>query len=549
VIEIGSVVNGKYQLTRLVGDGGMGSVYEAMHTVLGTRVAIKVLHPELAKRSGLVERFLQEARVAAQIRSPHVVQVTDVDRTPDGYAYIVMELLEGEPLSAVLDRERRLPVATASEYTLQILEALEAAHALHVIHRDLKPENVFVTFAAGRPVLKLIDFGIAKARRTDPQQRNLTVAGVVMGTAEYMAPEQARSADKVDPRSDLYAVGVMLYEMLSGVRPVQGDDARVIALKVERGEVAPLVQSAPDVPRELAGLVHRAMAARPELRFATATEMRLALEKASNARRPGTAPVPGPAAGPPQGGPGPEAALGTGTLKNVQAHDLPLRSATGPGGHGTAAASSPGPRTDAEGPHTERAPPPPAALTGQMPVAYAGPAVPPAPHHEGGRRAGGGGAGRIAALVALPILLGAGVVLVLMATGTWSFGSQPGDPTSNPSQTAQDAGPPPVTITTTTTPVVMTTTAPGTVPTLAPTGPARPGPGPGPHPSSSGHPQHPPAQADDGGAPQQQPFLFPTTIPGIPSGVIPFPTELPTNFPWPGQPQPPPAPTHSSGSI
>ena len=150
-----------------------------------------------------------------------------------------MELLEGEPLSTVLDRQRRLPVPTACEYTLQILAALEAAHALGVIHRDLKPENVFVTFAAGRPVLKLIDFGIAKARRTDPQQKNLTVAGVVMGTAEYMAPEQARSADKVDARADIYAVGVMLYEMLAGSRPVQGDDARVIALKVERGEVVP----------------------------------------------------------------------------------------------------------------------------------------------------------------------------------------------------------------------------------------------------------------------------------------------------------------------
>jgi len=139
VIGIGSVVNGKYRLTRLLGDGGMGSVYEAEHTVLGTRVAIKVLHPELAGRSGLVERFLQEARVAAQIRSPHVVHVTDVDRTSDGHAYIVMDLLEGEPLSSVLDRQHKLPTGTACEYALQILAALEAAHALGVIHRDLKP--------------------------------------------------------------------------------------------------------------------------------------------------------------------------------------------------------------------------------------------------------------------------------------------------------------------------------------------------------------------------------------------------------------------------
>src|SRR6202142_827568 len=200
----------------------MGSVYEAHHAVLGTRVAIKVLHADLARRTGLVERFLQEARVAAQIRNPHVVQVTDVDRTSEGQAYIVRELLEGEPLSSVLERQAKLPIPTACDYTLQVLSALEAAHALGVIHRDLKPENVFLTFAGGKPVLKLIDFGIAKARRTDPQQRNLTVAGVVMGTAEYMAPEQARSADQVDARSDLYAVGVMLYEMIGGARPVSG---------------------------------------------------------------------------------------------------------------------------------------------------------------------------------------------------------------------------------------------------------------------------------------------------------------------------------------
>jgi eukaryotic-like serine/threonine-protein kinase len=541
LIEIGSVVNGKYRLTRLVGDGGMGSVYEAQHTVLGTRVAIKVLHPELAKRTGLVERFLQEARVAAQIRSAHVVQVTDVDRTPDGYAYIVMELLEGEPLSSVLDRQRRLPVGTACEYTLQILEALEAAHALHVIHRDLKPENVFVTFVAGGPVLKLIDFGIAKARRTDPQQRNLTVAGVVMGTAEYMAPEQARSADKVDPRSDLYAVGVMLYEMLSGVRPVQGEDARIIALKVERGEIAPLVQSAPDVPREIAGLVHRAMAARPELRFATATEMRLALEKVSGARRPAISGIHGPP-GPPVAAP-----QGTGTLKNVPADQVLAAvrtgTGTGPGGQNL------GPPTDHDAPvHTERAPPIGTAMPPMSPATpvYAGVAMPPSPAHEPHRRQGAG-AGRIAALVALPILLGAGVVLVLMATGTWSFGSsQPG---SGPSSTAVDAGPP---VAIMTTPTVQTAPTPTNVPTLTPTRYTPTGPGARPSTSNRPSPQSPQTQ-DAGAAPEPQPlnpFVLPSTLPGIPSV---FPTAFPTVFPWPGgpapSPAPPAAPTQSSGSI
>ena len=127
MIDVGSVIGNKYRLLRLVGEGGMGAVYEAEHMGLGASVAIKVLHPELARRAGLVERFLQEARVAAQIRSPHVVHVADVDRTPEGQAYIVMELLEGEPLSAALQRERRLPVAVACEYAAQILDALEVA--------------------------------------------------------------------------------------------------------------------------------------------------------------------------------------------------------------------------------------------------------------------------------------------------------------------------------------------------------------------------------------------------------------------------------------
>ena len=137
MLSIGDTIGGKYRLLRLLGDGGMGAVYEARHEMLGTRVAVKVLHADLVRRSGLVDRFLQEARVAAQIRSPHVVHVTDVERTPEGLAYIVMELLEGEPLSALLDRQGKVPLATACGYTVQILEALEAAHALGVVHRDL----------------------------------------------------------------------------------------------------------------------------------------------------------------------------------------------------------------------------------------------------------------------------------------------------------------------------------------------------------------------------------------------------------------------------
>ncbi len=411
MIGPGALVSGKYRILRLVGDGGMGTVYEAQHEVLGTRVAIKVLHPELLRRSGLVERFLQEARVVAKIRSPHVVQVIDVDRTPDaGDAYIVMELLEGEALSSVIDRQRKLAASTACEYTTQILEALEAAHSLGVIHRDLKPENVFVTFVAGKPVLKLIDFGIAKLRAEDgaPARKNLTVAGVVMGTAEYMAPEQARSAGEVDARADLYAVGVMLYEMLAGVRPVNGDDARILALKVERGEVVPLVQVAPEVPRELAGFVHRAMAPRPELRFPTATEMRIALAAAMSGKKGPTAAM--PASPGVVGVPGaPPDDLGTGTLKGANAGDV-YGNAPGPAG---ATNYAPPPDMSDRPPDTQRAPPTNVAMQAYMPAppmqAYAPPPV-PSPHR---RKKGGGG--KIALLIAIPLLLGAGSVAAYVA--------------------------------------------------------------------------------------------------------------------------------------
>jgi eukaryotic-like serine/threonine-protein kinase len=527
VIDIGSVVNGKYRLVRILGDGGMGSVYEAQHTVLGTRVAVKVLHPDLVRRTGLVERFLQEARVAAQIRSPHVVQVIDVDRTPEGHAYIVMELLEGEPLSGVLDRQRRLPVGTACEYTMQVLAALEAAHSLGVVHRDLKPENVFVTFAGGRPVLKLIDFGIAKARRLDPRQKNLTVAGVVMGTAEYMAPEQARGADTVDARADLYAVGVLLYEMIAGARPVKADggaDARIIALKVERGEVIPLLQVAPQTPRDVAGLVHHAMAARADMRFSTATEMRLALEGAMTGKRPST----GARVAAPGLGSGGTVAMQGPAQRNTAASSSPPAVAMGATSPANAA-SEPEPHVD-----TVRAPPIAPALT---PAAYAGvgmPVMASVPNQDSRRRR----RVPLGALIGLSLLLGASVVGILVGTGTLASSSPPAEPVSGPAATSLATLPP----ATTAAPEATTAAGPSQVPTLSTT---RAVPS-GARPVASNRPAAS-ADADAGPAP----FVFPTSLPSVfppfPS-VFPlpagFPSALPSGFPssFPGWPSLPTAP-------
>ncbi|MGA3122895.1 MAG: protein kinase [Polyangiaceae bacterium] len=524
VIDVGSVINGKYRLVRPLGDGGMGSVYEAQHAMLGTRVAVKLLHPELGRRTGLVERFLQEARVAAQIRSPHVVQVTDVDRTPDGHAYIVMELLEGESLSSILDRQRKLAVATACEYAGQILRALEAAHALGVIHRDLKPENVFVTFAAGKPILKLIDFGIAKVRRTELQQRNLTVAGVVMGTAEYMAPEQARSADRVDARSDLYAVGVMLYEMIAGVRPVGGADARVIAIKVEQGDVVPLVQAATETPREIAGLVHRAMAARPELRFPTATDMRLTLESALGRR------------------------FTSGPSLPSRAH--PGKTVDLTGGRVAAPSTGDGLRTASAGivesePHVDtiRAPPIATALT---PSSYGGAleiaASPIRMAHPDRTRAA------MVALLALSLVLGVG--LIALWVGTRGANSGGGFPAPLTAVDSVPTNAPPVA--TTEVPPALTRTD---VPVLAPTrsslaAPSRPTSPARPAVSAAGAaaPASPiafPSMLPNGLPPFPAgfPSVLPTALP-LPSGFPAIPSSLPSGFPstlpaWPTMPAPP----------
>jgi serine/threonine-protein kinase len=255
----------------------MGSVFEATHEYLGSAVALKFLNPELAERPGLIARFLQEARVSASIRSAHVVQVSDVDQTVEGLPYLVMELLEGESLQQRLNREQKLPMGTALEYAAQILNGLEVAHARSIVHRDLKPDNVYVVPTAHGSLLKLLDFGIAKLRTIAELQRGLTRPGALMGTPEYMAPEQAISADAVDHRADLYAVGVILFEMIAGCRPVQVDEPHVMAAMVLSGRVRRLADVAPGVPSTLSDAVARALAGRAEDRFGSAAEMRGAL--------------------------------------------------------------------------------------------------------------------------------------------------------------------------------------------------------------------------------------------------------------------------------
>ncbi|MEZ4298069.1 MAG: protein kinase [Polyangiaceae bacterium] len=295
--QVGQVIHNKYRLIRLIGDGGMGSVFEARHEVLGTTVALKFLHPELSRRSGLVQRFLQEARVSAQIQSPHVVRVTDVDQNETGQAFIVMEYLEGKTLQTLYEElyhaRQRLSYGDALEYAMQMLEGVEAAHNAGVVHRDLKPDNVIITRGKkNEPLLKLLDFGIAKLKVTGQLDRGLTRPGIIMGTPEYMAPEQAYSADAVDARADIFSLGVMTFEMLAGRRPVGGDEPHQIATAYLTRNIAKLLDLAPHVPAELAAAIHRAMGPKPEDRWSSVAELRTAIEPFWMATRPSATPVP-----------------------------------------------------------------------------------------------------------------------------------------------------------------------------------------------------------------------------------------------------------------
>ncbi len=217
----GAVVDGKYRLEKALGEGGMGVVVLATHVALEQRVAIKFLHPEATRSKEAVERFQREAKVAAKVRSEHVARVSDVGRAqPGNVPYIVMEYLDGVDLGDLIDREGRLPVEEACEIVLQACEALAEVHAAGIVHRDLKPSNLFVTRRAdGAPCVKLLDFGISKFT-VHPDDTNadpsLTATATIMGSPSYMSPEQLKSTKEVDARTDIWSLGAVLYEALTG---------------------------------------------------------------------------------------------------------------------------------------------------------------------------------------------------------------------------------------------------------------------------------------------------------------------------------------------
>lgn len=265
---------GKYQLVRVLGEGGMGVVYEAEHVRLKQRVALKMLLPELLRADDLVQRFEREARASSQLRSRHTARVVDVDHTPDGVPYMVMEFLEGRDLDAELQVRRALPMEEAVDYLLQASGAMDEAHALGIVHRDLKPSNIFLAREHdGRCVAKILDFGISKV--SSEGDSKLTSAEAVMGTAMYMAPEQVRSSRNVDARADIWSLGVILYELLAGRAPFVGTPTQVVA-SIVTDDPAPL-QELVQVPPALAAVVARCLTRDPARRFQSVRELMAAL--------------------------------------------------------------------------------------------------------------------------------------------------------------------------------------------------------------------------------------------------------------------------------
>lgn len=262
----GTILSGRYRLVRAIGSGGMGAVYEAEHLKLRQRVAIKLLHPSLTGRPDIVARFEREARAATQLTSPHVARVTDVDVTPDGAPYMVMEFLEGRDLSKELAQTGPLPISTAVGFVLQACDAMIEAHALGIVHRDLKPGNLFLAEAGGRRTLKVLDFGISKVA-SDTDEPSLTSTFSALGTALYMSPEQVRSAKKVDLRSDIWSLGVILFEALAGRTPFEGESATSVAASIVADPLPSLRALRPDLPEALEAVVYGALTKDREQRY------------------------------------------------------------------------------------------------------------------------------------------------------------------------------------------------------------------------------------------------------------------------------------------
>ncbi len=284
-LSLGELIDGKYRVDRVLGQGAMGCVVAARHTLLDADVAVKVLSSELLRHERAVERFMREARAVARLKSEHVARVMDVGMIETGQPYIVMELLEGEDLDRMLLRTGPFPADRAVDYALQALEAVAHAHAAGVVHRDLKPANLFLTTTPdGREVLKVLDFGVAKLHEAPASSSNpdnpgtLTGEHAALGSPGFMAPEQVRCARDIDERADIWGMGAVLYELLTGRPAFDGESVGEIFGAILHTDPMPPRRIRPDVPAGLADAVLRCLCRGRELRFQSVAQLAAAIE-------------------------------------------------------------------------------------------------------------------------------------------------------------------------------------------------------------------------------------------------------------------------------
>jgi len=290
---VGQVVADRYHVIKKLGEGGMGQVYLAEHVKMGRRSAIKVMNPSMVHDPDAVARFNREASNASRITHPNVCAIYDFGETPEGLIYLAMEFIEGEPLTDLLERDGALPVRRAAQIFMQVADALQAAHDLGIVHRDLKPDNIMLAQKKGGDQVKVVDFGIAKAVGGDESGQKVTKTGLVVGTPEFMSPEQL-SGDKLDGRSDLYSLALVFYQMLAGKLPFEATTVQETMIKRLTDEPTALAASRPDLtfPAGLQGVLDTALTRTPAQRYQTVAKFADDVASVSGLARGATSSVP-----------------------------------------------------------------------------------------------------------------------------------------------------------------------------------------------------------------------------------------------------------------
>jgi len=455
------MIAGKYVLERLLGQGGMGAVFAAKHIKLSKAVAIKIMLAD-ASNPEAAQRFINEGRAAANIQNEHVVRVDDVDEEL-GYAYMVLELLDGEDLSQLLEREptRRLAPHVAAGYVLEALKGVMQAHAIGIVHRDLKPSNLFLAKRKdGSVVVKVLDFGISKAQGSSAlaaSPSSLTSTKAMLGSPLYMSPEQLRSSKSVDHRADIWAIGVIAYELTTGHLPFQGDSLGELFANILETDPAPLRSYVPEIAPGLEQVVLRCLQRRPEQRFQSAAELVQALT-------PFAVGQPGIAGSAPQ--------AGTALLPPGAATSLANANAITPGA--PVGAVTPGTPSGMVRPSL----PSSGAATGSGPRVVAGTVALGAhtPHglqHTGGGWQSTGAPGAVIPKSKAPLLVGGAIAAVLVLLGAVGAvliakSRAPAEPGTSTSVAASTPPPPSIIIP----PTTAETAAPATASTVANAEPA-----------------------------------------------------------------------------